>query len=59
MWGKGDGHQERSDIYLHPELLVQGTGDQAALEQNHRPLRSPVLQLEVQILPPVGQLGFL
>lgn len=45
--------------YLDPELHVERTGDQAALEQNHHALRSPVLQLEVQVLPPVVQLGLL
>lgn len=45
--------------YLDPELLVERAGDQAALEQNHHALRRPVLQLEVQVLPPVVQLGLL
>lgn len=46
-------------IYLDPELLVERAGDQAALEQNHHALRRPVLQLEVQVLPPVVELGLL
>lgn len=46
-------------IYLDPELLVECTGDQAALEQNHHALRRPVLQLEVQVLSPVVELGLL
>lgn len=45
--------------YLDPELLVERAGDQAALEQNHHALRRPVLQLEVQVLPPVVQLRLL
>lgn len=46
-------------IYLDPELLVERAGDQAALEQNHHTLRRPVLQLEVQVLSPVVELGLL
>lgn len=46
-------------IYLDPELLVERAGDQAALEQNHHALRRPVLQLEVQVLSPVVELGLL
>lgn len=50
---------ERNSIYLYPKLLVQGTGDQAALKQNHYTLRRPILQLKVQVLPPVGKLSLL
>ena len=45
--------------YLCPELLVEGTGDEASLEQHHHAFRSPVLDLEVQVLFPVAQLGLL
>lgn len=50
---------KRSSIYLYPKLLVQGTGDQAALKQNHYTLRCPILQLKVQVLPPVAKLSLL
>ena len=47
---------------LGPELLVEGAGDQAPLEQHlHRPRVAPLLRraldLKVQVVAPVLQLG--
>ena len=47
---------------VHPELLVEGAGDQAPLEQHlHRPrvatLLRRALDLKVQVVAPVLQLG--
>lgn len=54
-----DAEAEGPSNYLEPKLLIQRTGDQAALEQNHDSLRRAVLQLEVQVFSPVVQLGLL
>lgn len=45
--------------YLDPELFVESTGDEASFIKNHYALRGPVFYFKLQVLPPVGQLGFL
>lgn len=45
--------------YLCPEVLVKSTGDEAAFEQNDHAFGSAILDLKVQILLPVAELGLL
>jgi len=45
--------------YLDPELLVEGTSDEASFKKNNHALRSSVFNLEVQVLLPVVQLRLL
>lgn len=45
--------------YLEPEVLIQSSGNHTPLKQNHHPLVVPSLNLKIQVVLPVLQLGFL
>ena len=65
---KGGGKGLRREIFkknagsernLAPEVLVEGTGYHAALEEDRDPLRVALGDLEVEVVPPVLELGSL
>ena len=52
-------YQWVAQTHFQPELLIQGTCDQTALEQHYDALMQTLRHLKLQILAPVSQLCFL
>ena len=47
---------QQYQVYLNPEILVEGTWDHAPFKEEKNPLLIPLTNFKVKVLPPVAQL---
>lgn len=47
---------QQYQVYLNPEILIEGTWDHAPFKEEKNPLLIPLTNFKVKVLPPVAQL---